>query len=246
VAEEIILIITPERNFRHPNAVLSHEGFTLVRAEDNNRGLQIVFEINPALILMNHKEFRLDGLEFMEELRARKISTPVIIYDAYATIEEFIESGVHDYIVSEESFNLVNSVKKALIFRNNPKYISVPLAEKLLEAIEWQRQENRRLKADYEWYKENVNRSACNCQQLIDSKERAIPKSTALEQLGRIDLSPMHGDYYVCQVCETRWINWTEVGFGNFGGWELAEEYDDVIESGDITYFEEPPEHGSL
>lgn len=247
MAKETILIITDnERHFRHPRFVLTAEGFILVTAENNSTALLTASKTTPSLILMDQEEFRRDGLEFMEKLRERKMSIPVIVYPAFeSTIEEFIKAEVHDYLFFGETSELVNTVKRALAFNTNPKYVSMPIVEKLLETIERQRQEYQRLWVDYEWYKENVNRSACNCQELIDSKERWwMPKSTALKQLGQIDVSPMHGDYYECQVCGTKWINWTEVGFGNYGGWELAEELDDIIEADDITYFEEPPEQG--
>ncbi|MCP4367924.1 MAG: response regulator [Deltaproteobacteria bacterium] len=240
MSEDSILIIDDEVNFLLSKAILEPEGFTAIfRAKDCASGLRVALEMQPSLVLMNEMEFRADGREFVEKLKEEQLLTRVVVCNTFSTpVKKFIEAGIHDYITRPtDEIKLVDTVKKALAFDTNPQSVSKPIVEKLLQNIEWQRQEYIQLKERYNWYKGNVNRNACDCQELIETEKYTEPKSTDLRRLGSVDFAFSHGSYYQCQICGTQWINWEESAFGG-KPWELATEYDDLIQTGDIDFSE--------
>ena len=73
-------------------AHLEHEGFTTVAAEDGEDCLEKVAEHAPALLLLDLKLPKMDGLTALRELRRRGNGMPVIILTAHGGVESAIEA----------------------------------------------------------------------------------------------------------------------------------------------------------
>jgi CheY-like chemotaxis protein len=90
-------------NRRLVRKVLQSQGYTVVEAEDGLSGLQMVQEIQPALVLLDIGLPGMDGLEVVGRIKkdATLRNIPVIALTASAMRgdrERFLEAGCDDYL----------------------------------------------------------------------------------------------------------------------------------------------------
>jgi CheY-like chemotaxis protein len=90
-------------NRRLVRKVLQSQGYTVVEAEDGLSGLQMVQEIQPALVLLDIGLPGMDGLEVVGRIKkdAALSNIPVIALTASAMRgdrERFLEAGCDDYL----------------------------------------------------------------------------------------------------------------------------------------------------
>lgn len=90
-------------NRRLVRKVLQSQGYTVVEAEDGLSGLQMVQEIQPALVLLDIGLPGMDGLEVVGRIKkdASLCNIPVIALTASAMRgdrERFLEAGCDDYL----------------------------------------------------------------------------------------------------------------------------------------------------
>ncbi len=234
---KILLITEEEDDIKMFSSILSHKGFNPVGLSDNNTSLSIILETEPDLILINHIQFTINGVEFFTKLKSRLPTIPIVVYSVQPSnirksIEGFIQAGVYDYLTYPFDINeLIAIIKKALAVTDAPRYASVQIVERLFAKIEWHQEIYRQLNERYQWYKENAGDYACDCLELGENKNGKEPKSTALRNVGTVYCTPYDpGHCYVCEACGTRWIEW-EPGIGFPGGWEVADEDNEFFPS---------------
>lgn len=104
VAEWTILLVDDEPdNLRPAVKILEHAGATVKSAQDGVRGLEIVAETKPTLILMDLSMPGMDGWEMLAHIRSNKATEqiPVIAVTAHAMVgdeERALAAGFDAYI----------------------------------------------------------------------------------------------------------------------------------------------------
>lgn len=98
-----ILIVDDNSDSREMlSVILTHEGFSVITAEDGLEALALVKEVQPDLIITDINMPNLDGIELTKKLREQFQSTslPIVIVSAFGSgmISEAIHAGANDAI----------------------------------------------------------------------------------------------------------------------------------------------------
>ena len=122
---------------------LEQEGFKVLEAEDGEKGISLVEEKKPDVIILDIKMPRKDGFQVCKELRNKGISTPLILLTARSEEVDKVlglELGADDYLA--KPFGMLELVArvKALLRRNK--------STKELEKVEFSG-----IKIDFKAYK---------------------------------------------------------------------------------------------
>jgi DNA-binding NtrC family response regulator len=117
----VILVIEDEDKYRRVIGLhLSSNGFQVKAAATAEEGLKLASEPGAAidLVLTDLKLPGMDGLAFLEQLRAQNLHTPVIVMSAFGTVENAVEAmkkGAVDFLPKPFSLDhLTVVVEKAL------------------------------------------------------------------------------------------------------------------------------------
>jgi len=81
---------------------LAEEGYTTVSASDAETGLKLLRQEKVDLVLTDLKLPRMDGLEFLQNVKRANAHLPVILMTAYGTVETAInamKAGASDYVL---------------------------------------------------------------------------------------------------------------------------------------------------
>lgn len=87
---------------------LEEENYTVLMAVDGEKGLELILESKPDLILLDWMLPKLSGIEVCKKVRTQGIDTPIIFLTARDTVQETIEglkAGANDYIKKPFSFD---------------------------------------------------------------------------------------------------------------------------------------------
>ena len=120
-----ILIVDDEPRIRQLiREYLEHEGFSCTEATDGSAALAQLSSASFDLVLLDIMMPFVDGMTCLKEMRARKLSTPVIMLTARG--EEYdrvagLEGGADDYIVKPFSPREMVARFKAVLARTLPK-----------------------------------------------------------------------------------------------------------------------------
>ncbi len=120
-----ILIVDDEPRIRQLiREYLGHEGFSCTEATDGSAALAQLSSAGFDLVLLDIMMPFVDGMTCLREMRARKITTPVIMLTARG--EEYdriagLEGGADDYIVKPFSPREMVARVKAVLGRTLPK-----------------------------------------------------------------------------------------------------------------------------
>ena len=120
-----ILIVDDEPRIRQLiREYLEHEGFSCTEATDGSAALAQLSSASFDLVLLDIMMPFVDGMTCLKEMRARKLSTPVIMLTARG--EEYdlvagLEGGADDYIVTPFSPREMVARVKAVLARTLPK-----------------------------------------------------------------------------------------------------------------------------
>ena len=104
MSERIVLYIEDNfHNRRIVNKVLASRGFTVVEAEDGEKGLEMVRAMRPPLVLLDITLPGMDGIEVVKNIKSDETVQyiPVIAVTASAMRgdkERFLEAGCDDYL----------------------------------------------------------------------------------------------------------------------------------------------------
>ena len=97
-----VLIVDDEENFRHMlSVILKKEGYDVEAASNGEEALQKVSLSPFDQILCDIRMPKMDGLEFLSEVKKRAVDSTIIMMSAYGTLDiaiEAIKSGAYDYI----------------------------------------------------------------------------------------------------------------------------------------------------
>jgi DNA-binding NtrC family response regulator len=106
-----ILIVDDEAAIRSAlKEVLEYEGFSISEAPDGETALKIVMKESFDLIFCDIKMPKLDGLDFLSELKKEEIHVPVVMITGHGTIDtavEAIKRGAYDFIQKPLDLNRV-------------------------------------------------------------------------------------------------------------------------------------------
>ena len=106
-----ILIVDDEAAIRSAlKEVLEYEGFTISEAPDGETALKMVLKESFDLIFCDIKMPKLDGLDFLSELKKEDIQVPVVMITGHGTIDtavEAIKRGAYDFIQKPLDLNRV-------------------------------------------------------------------------------------------------------------------------------------------
>ena len=99
---------------------LEEEGYTVLVADDGNKGLELALNQKVNIILLDWILPQMTGIEVCKAIRKTDVITPIIFLTAKDTVQETIEglkAGANDYIKKPFSFDeLVERIK--IHFRN--------------------------------------------------------------------------------------------------------------------------------
>jgi len=97
-----VLIVDDEENFRHMlSVILVKEGYEVETASNGDEALQKVMASPFDQVLCDIRMPRMDGLEFLKEMRKKGAEVITIMMSAYGTVDIAIEAmklGAYDYI----------------------------------------------------------------------------------------------------------------------------------------------------
>jgi two-component system response regulator AtoC len=120
MTEENILVIDDEEGMRHVLTVmLEKRGYKVYTAPDGEAGLKLVGEHDFRAIFCDIKMPKMDGIEFLKQVKKIEKELPTIItMSAYGTIDTAIESmklGAYDYISKPfKKDEIILTLKKAI------------------------------------------------------------------------------------------------------------------------------------
>lgn len=100
---------------------LEEENYTVVTANDGEKGWELIQQSKPDLILLDWMLPKLSGIEVCKKVRAIDTKTPILFLTARDTIQDTIEglkSGANDYIKKPFSFEELLA-RISVYFREN-------------------------------------------------------------------------------------------------------------------------------
>jgi len=111
---------------------LKQNGFAVDRASDGERGLDLALSVTYDAAVLDLMLPKLDGLSLLRQLRQKKVSVPVLILSARATVDDRVlglQSGGDDYLTKPFAFSELLARLQALIRRATqtaePSHLSV-------------------------------------------------------------------------------------------------------------------------
>jgi DNA-binding response OmpR family regulator len=123
LSRQTILVVEDEENLLEALKYnLEKEGYSVLTAEDGEKGLQTARQANPDLIILDIMLPKLDGLEVCRILR-RETAAPILILTAKAEEVDRVvglEMGADDYVTKPFSMRELLARVKALLRRSRP------------------------------------------------------------------------------------------------------------------------------
>ena len=116
---ETILIVDDEKNYLLVlSAVLEDEGYEVLTAPGGAEALEIQKSSDLDLVVTDMKMPGMDGIEFLEQIKARDPDLPVIMMTAHGTVDKAVEAmqkGAYSYILKPfDNERLILFAKKAM------------------------------------------------------------------------------------------------------------------------------------
>jgi DNA-binding NtrC family response regulator len=118
-----VLIVDDEKNMRWVlGQALSGDGFDVVEACDGKEALSAIADVEPDIMVLDHRMPEPDGMEVLRRIRSKGLSFPVIMLTAHGNVETAVEAmkaGATEYLTKPFDLDeLKISIDKALEFRN--------------------------------------------------------------------------------------------------------------------------------
>ncbi len=107
-----IMVVDDEEHIRLLySEELGEAGYQVVTVDSGYQLLERIAEEKPDLVILDIKMVDYDGLDLLQDIRARYYDLPVILSTAYDTFKEDMKSLAADYYVVK-SFDLTELKKK--------------------------------------------------------------------------------------------------------------------------------------
>jgi len=128
VSAEKVLIVDDEENMRHLlSVILEKEGFQINQARDGKDALSHLEGEDFDFILTDIRMPKMNGMDFLDELKKRKSDALCIVMSAYGNVDTAIEAmkkGAYDYISKpfkpdEVVLTLRKAAERQMLFREN-------------------------------------------------------------------------------------------------------------------------------
>jgi DNA-binding NtrC family response regulator len=118
-----VLIADDEKNMRWVlRQALEPDGFEVTEAADGKQALAAIAEIDPDIMLLDHRMPAPDGMEVLRRLRAKGHTFPVIMLTAHGNVEQAVEAmkaGASEYLTKPFDLDELRIViEKAVQFSN--------------------------------------------------------------------------------------------------------------------------------
>jgi two-component system NtrC family response regulator len=116
---DTILIVDDEKNYPPIlSAVLQGEGFETLTANSGKDAIEIIQDSDIDLVLTDMKMPNMNGIELLENIKAKDLDLPVIMMTAHGTVDKAVEAmqkGAYSYILKPfDNQSMILYVKKAL------------------------------------------------------------------------------------------------------------------------------------
>jgi len=117
-----VLVVDDEESIRNSlSGVLMDEGFSVLKAENGTRALQIVKQETPEVVLLDIWMPGIDGIEILNRIKTRYPEIQVIMISGHGTIETAVKAtklGAFDFIEKPLSADkVILAISHALDFR---------------------------------------------------------------------------------------------------------------------------------
>lgn len=153
-----ILVIDDEESILHLiSIILGNRGYSVSLAEDAYKGLQLIGELRPALVLLDYMMPEMDGLETLRKIKLDFPDTYVIMFTGKGSEEiavELMKSGASDYILKPFSnHNLIERIENVLKIRSMEVKNRELVAEReqlLLQIQAWNHELEERIRRESE------------------------------------------------------------------------------------------------
>jgi two-component system, OmpR family, response regulator len=119
-AVRVLVVEDDEKIASFVAAGLRQAGFAVDRADDGEQGLELALLAHYDVAVVDLMLPRLDGLALIEQVRRRRVTTPVIILSARRSIDERVrglQTGGDDYLTKPFAFTELLARVQALIRR---------------------------------------------------------------------------------------------------------------------------------
>lgn len=118
-----VLIADDEKNMRWVlGQALSGDGFEVVEACDGKEALSAVSELEPDIMVLDHRMPEPDGMEVLRRLRAQGLTFPIIMLTAHGNVAQAVEAmkaGASEYLTKPFDLEeLKLAMEKALEYRD--------------------------------------------------------------------------------------------------------------------------------
>lgn len=126
-AEKTVLVVDSDQEFRKAmKKMLEKSGFCVTMAGDGREALEVLSENTFHLIISALRMPNLDGIEFMTEIKRKKISAPVIFITAYGDVESYLKvmnMGAFEYLNKPvKGQEILRVARRALGYYDSPQH----------------------------------------------------------------------------------------------------------------------------